>query len=276
MNSIKEIRSFTSAEIVSTTSSDQLTWNEQTIPIVRLEESLTFNRVHKTFLMKGNPVINQSTVLIVGEGTSFGGIYLDRVWGEQEVTIRSIDTFIPLPPGFNSSIVLGDGRVIPLVDPLEMLQGCLESSQKEYNIDNFVVKDINESIYQEQVKTILIVDDSINVRNYLALTLERAGYQVEEAKDGREAVDKLFNGLSVQGIICDIEMPRLDGYGVLEEVKGKSEFKDMPIIMLTSRSNEKHRKLALNLGASAYFSKPYNEQELLQKLLDLIEIKALI
>lgn len=270
LNSIKEIRSVKPEEIVSITSPDQLTWNDKTIPLVRLEESLTFNRVHKTFLMRGNPIINKSTVLIVGEGTSFGGIYLDRVWGEQEVTIRSIDTPIPLPQGFNSSIVLGDGRVIPLIDPLEMLQGCLESSQKQDDTDNYLVKDINELNYQAQVKTILIVDDSINVRNYLALTLERAGYQVEEAKDGREAVDKLLHGLDVQGVICDIEMPRLDGYGVLEELKGKSEFQDLPIIMLTSRSNDKHRKLAINLGANGYFSKPYNEQELLQKLADSI------
>jgi chemosensory pili system protein ChpA (sensor histidine kinase/response regulator) len=98
------------------------------------------------------------------------------------------------------------------------------------------------------------------------LTLEKAGYKVEQAKDGREAVEKLTGGLSVQAVICDIEMPRLDGYGVLEELKGKPEFQDLPIAMLTSRSNEKHRKLAMNLGASAYFSKPYNEQELLQTL----------
>jgi chemosensory pili system protein ChpA (sensor histidine kinase/response regulator) len=80
----------------------------------------------------------------------------------------------------------------------------------------------------------------------------------------------LFGGLSVQAVICDIEMPRLDGYGVLEEIKTKPDFQSLPMVMLTSRSHEKHRKLALNLGASAYFSKPYNEQELLQKIVELI------
>ena len=75
-----------------------------------------------------------------------------------------------------------------------------------------------------QLKTILVVDDSINVRRYLSLTLEKAGYRVEQAKDGQEAVDKLIGGLSVQAVICDIEMPRLDGYGVLEEIKERAEF----------------------------------------------------
>jgi two-component system, chemotaxis family, sensor histidine kinase and response regulator PixL len=65
-------------------------------------------------------------------------------------------------------------------------------------------------------------------------------------------------------------MPRLDGYGVLEEIKGRAEFAHLPIAMLTSRSNEKHRKLAMNLGASAYFSKPYNEQDLLDRLAELL------
>jgi len=114
------------------------------------------------------------------------------------------------------------------------------------------------------------VDDSINVRLYLAKTLENAGYRVEQAKNGQEAVDKLFNGLNVEAVICDIEMPLLDGYGVLEEVKAKPQFQSLPIMMLSSRSNEKHRKLALNLGACAYFSKPYNEQELLSKIKDFI------
>jgi two-component system, chemotaxis family, sensor histidine kinase and response regulator PixL len=77
--------------------------------------------------------------------------------------------------------------------------------------------------------------------------------------------------LSVQAVICDIEMPRLDGYGVLNSLRGQALFQQLPIVMLTSRSSDKHRKLAMNLGASAYFSKPFTEQELLQKIEDLIQ-----
>jgi chemosensory pili system protein ChpA (sensor histidine kinase/response regulator) len=154
---------------------------------------------------------------------------------------------------------------------VQILQGCLEGDRTQDKTNLIPIdKDSNGAVAPEKVNTILVVDDSINVRRYLALTLEKAGYQVEQAKDGQEAVDKLFGGLSVQAVICDIEMPRLDGYGVLEEIKAKAEFQSLPIAMLTSRSNEKHRKLAMNLGASAYFSKPYNEQELLQKMSELV------
>ncbi|WP_293167060.1 response regulator, partial [Okeania sp. SIO2C9] len=118
--------------------------------------------------------------------------------------------------------------------------------------------------------TILVVDDSINVRRFLALALERAGYFVEQAKDGQDAVEKLLSGLPVQAVICDIEMPRLDGYGFLARIKSDPAFDDLPIAMLTSRSGEKHRQLAMTLGAKAYFSKPYNERVLLKTLEEVI------
>lgn len=85
-------------------------------------------------------------------------------------------------------------------------------------------------------------------------------------------MDKLLAGLEVEAIICDVEMPRLDGYGVLSEVKSESNLEHIPIAMLTSRSNDKHRQLAMKLGASAYFSKPFNEQEMLQTLASLINV----
>lgn len=262
INSIRELKSFTTSEITTIDNEDKILWKQETISVLKIERHLIFNRPYKLNPLKGNPKIDCSTLLIVGDNDTLGGIYIDRVWGEQEVTVYPIQSLIPLPRGFNSSIISGDGRVIPLIDPSEMLQGCLEHSPSSIQVDN----SLNILTNYQPLDRILIVDDSINVRKHLALTLEKAGYQVEEAKDGREAVDKLFNGLSVRAVISDVEMPRLDGYGLLEEVKGKKEFKNLPIIMLTSRSNEKHRKVAFNLGANGYFSKPYNEQELLQKL----------
>ncbi|MGI0479810.1 response regulator [Geminocystis sp. CENA526] len=259
LNSIRELKAFLPQEITTDETTEYIHWNSQKIPLIKIEDYLIFNRAYKANPLKGNPLLDRTTVLVVGESSTLSSVYIDKVWGEQEVTVYPIQTPIDLPSGFNSSIILGDGRVIPLVDPVDMIQGCFSNNFESKNISK-------HTIYQEEIKRILIVDDSINVRNYLALTLEKAGYQVEEAKDGREGVDKLFNGLSVKAVISDVEMPRLDGYGLLEEVKSKKEFKDLPIIMLTSRSNEKHRKIALKLGAIDYFSKPFNEQELLNKL----------
>ena len=145
-------------------------------------------------------------------------------------------------------------------------QETLQSQEKKAVFD----PPLKDACSYEQKDTILVVDDSINVRRFLALALEKAGYLVLEAKDGQDAVEKLLSGAFVSAVICDIEMPRLDGYGFLARVKSDPKFSNLPIAMLTSRSGEKHRQLAMTLGAAAYFSKPYNERELLTTLLRLI------
>ena len=239
--------------------SGEILWSEGAIVIKDLKSWSQFSRPTKPFAMSGTITLDRPTVLIVDYHGTERGIKVDRFWREQEVALRSVDSPLPLPPGVTGSTVLGDGRPIPLVDPVQLIAWLEEKP----NLDTPEETSPDQSLKED---TILVIDDSILVRRYLAMALEKAGYQVEQAKDGQEAVDKIFSGLPIQAAICDIEMPRLDGYGVLGEVKGHPEFKDLPIAMLTSRGNEKHRQLAMKLGASAYFSKPYNEQELLNTL----------
>ncbi|MEO1394669.1 MAG: response regulator [Cyanobacteria bacterium J06634_5] len=101
-------------------------------------------------------------------------------------------------------------------------------------------------------------------------TLGQAGYQVEQAKDDQEAADKLLNGLWVDAILCDVEMPRLDGYGFLSKIKAYPKFEAIPVVMLTSRAGNKHRETAYQLGALAYLTKPYDDNTLLRTLDQLI------
>ncbi|GAB4524725.1 MAG: hypothetical protein Tsb0014_03450 [Pleurocapsa sp.] len=266
-NSIRELIYLDSQFVQSPENSQNILWQEQIIPLVAIEKTLFYRRSHQTFNLNDNPAIDRTMALVVGDEKFSAALKISRFWHEQESTIRTIDSPIPLPPGVISSVVYGDGKVIPLMDPILLVENCLSNQFSQTQvIDNFV-----ETQQTSTIKTILVVDDSINVRRYLSLTLEKAGYKVEQAKDGQEAVDKLLAGLAVEAVICDIEMPRLDGYGVLEEIKDRAEFEHLPIAMLTSRSNEKHRKLAMDLGASAYFSKPYNEPELLDKLAELLK-----
>ena len=266
-SNIRELISRAPESILSPENDRAIIWNQQEIPLIEIDKILIYRHGNNTESLSGNPSINRPITLVVGDGKSCTALKISRFWNEQESTTRSIDSPIPLPPGVISSVVFGDGKVIPLIDPIALS----EASFKNDYIDDSSQPALTETTNSvPTVKTILIVDDSINVRRYLGLTLEKAGYRVEQAKDGREAVDKLLGGLIVQGVICDVEMPRLDGYGVLEEIKERSQFQDLPIAMLTSRSNDKHRKLAFNLGASAYFSKPYNEQQLLDKLAEIL------
>ena len=261
-NSIRELVPLKPELIKTSENTKNLLWNQKEIPLVEIEKTLVYRRLHQNINLACNPVIDKDMAIVIEDEKFSAALQISHFWYEQESTIRPIDSPIPLPPGVISSVVFGDGKVIPLVDPTLLTKKCLENQFTDRDSSTTLITTQNLSA----TKTILVVDDSINVRRYLSLTLEKAGYRVEQAKDGREAVDKLLGGLSVQAVICDIEMPRLDGYGVLEEIKERAEFAQLPIAMLTSRSNEKHRKLAMNLGASAYFSKPYNEQKLLEQI----------
>ena len=249
-------------ELIPTASTEthSFSWGDRTIPLIAIEQVLTYNRFHRGFSLAGSPAIDRPMTLVVGDGVNATALSITRFWQEQESTVRPIDSPIPLPQGIVSSVVFGDGTVVPLLDPVALLESSGDAASSNITPDAAL----------PNLTTILVVDDSIHVRRFLSLTLEKAGYRVEEAKDGREAVDKLTSGLRVAAVISDVEMPRLDGYGLLEEIKERSEFEDLPIVMLTSRSNKKHRKLAINLGASGYFTKPYNELQLLKTLQKLV------
>ncbi|MGD1857495.1 MAG: response regulator [Leptolyngbyaceae cyanobacterium] len=235
-----------------------MAWRDEHIPLIRLDDHWAMRSA--PLEMSGQPLINCPMVVVVDQGQGSYGLAIDRFWQEQEVAVRSVASPMPLPPGFGGVTVLGDGRVIPLLEPVRLME-WIKSGPQLPKQPSAPVAPISV-----QSRRILVVDDSIHARRYLATTLERSGYLVEQAKDGQEAVDKLLGGLAVAAVICDIEMPRLDGYGVLEELRDNPDHETLPILMLTSRSSDKHRKLAMNLGATAYFSKPYNEQELLQEL----------
>ena len=274
--SIEELLILENAQILKTATQEILNWVDQLVPLVSLNQWLQFNCSRKAINTEVLPIINQDCALLISQGSKLFAVKIDRCWGEQEVAVRQIQGDIKLPVGFAGCTILGDGRVLPLVDIPSLLQWLTNvnepaSNMSKLNITEHTNVDIQSSKdYAPEKNTILIIDDSINVRRFLALSLEKAGYQVEQAKDGQEAVEKLMGGLKVQFVICDIEMPRLDGYGFLSKVKSEQKFKNLPVAMLTSRSGDKHRQLAMNLGASAYFSKPYKEQELIQTIQELM------
>ncbi|GAB1539634.1 hybrid sensor histidine kinase/response regulator [Scytonema sp. NUACC21] len=278
---VSEIFLLNEEHIFPMATSEVLNWQGTMLPLVRLGRHLEFNCPrYDNPTLETPPAINASSILIVSQGNQPVAVQVDRCWGEQEVAIRRVEGNIPLPSGFSNCTILGDGRVVPLVNASEMLYWIATNervprtsqlpSAKLKTVFLAPTDDKQAALPGHHKGTILIVDDSINVRRFLALTLEKGGYQVEQAKDGQDALEKLQSGLKVQAVICDIEMPRIDGYGFLGRVKSNTDFKDIPIAMLTSRSSDKHRQLAMQLGARAYFSKPYNEQELLRTLDDII------
>lgn len=280
-DAIEEITVVQPDQILATAGSQAFNWNGTMVQLVRLAQWLQFHRPIQVDSLETAAAISIPTVLLLNQGSQLVGLQVDRCWGEQEVAIRQVEGGLPLPTGFSSCTILGDGRVVPLVSLTELLHwiaSCERTNlDAERRLPYGLPAQLNSALALptmpvERQPTVLIVDDSINVRRFLALTLEKAGYQVAQAKDGQDAIDKLSAGLMVQAVICDIEMPRLDGYEFLARVKSTPALKEIPVAMLTSRSGEKHRRLAMSLGATAYFSKPYNEQTLLQTLEKMMDL----
>ena len=303
-DAIAEITVVPPEQLLSAAGNQAFSWNGKLVQLLQLSQWLQFQRPTLVERLDNQAAITVPTVLLINQSQQnlhqaspnlaqpqqpdqWLGLQVDCCWGEQEVAIRQVEGSLPLPPGFSSCAILGDGRVVPLVsftDLLYWIASC-ERSRLEILRASALPAVLSEarsgaspalgasgSSLASPHPTVLIVDDSINVRRFLALTLERAGYQVAQAKDGQDAIDRLSAGLAVQAVICDIEMPRLDGYGFLTQIKATPQLSAIPVAMLTSRSGDKHRHLAMSLGASAYFSKPYNEQVLLQTLESLLDL----
>ncbi len=281
-NIVEEIILLDPAQIITTAGQQLLQWADLTMRLVQPSQYLDLSHTSPQVTTNARPTIDCPTVLTIDQGQDIVALQIDKFWGEQEVTIRQPQGNIKMPPGFTGCTILGDGRIVPLLDAIEFIrwidgdlavsttiQSTLNSTQTDNSLaetNGAQLASKSTPIAPAQRARILVVDDSINVRRFVALTLEKAGYLVEQAKDGQEAVEKLQAGISIQAVVCDIEMPRMDGYGFLATIKGQSQFKNIPVLMLTSRSGEKHRKIAMNLGANGYFSKPFKEQELLATL----------
>jgi two-component system, chemotaxis family, sensor histidine kinase and response regulator PixL len=245
---------------------DIFQWENYAVPKLALKEWLSFRGPVRKIETDDTAMMANPAMLILSQGNDLIGVPIERCWGEREVTIRQAEGPIPMPPGFSGCTILGTGQVVPLVSIPGLFTWIAQQKQAPTKANQ-----PTSSPVQNEQKSILVIDDSINVRRFLAMTLEKAGYRVAQAKDGQDAIEQLTSGLVVNAVICDIEMPRLDGFGFLAQVKANPALEHIPITMLTSRSGDKHRQLALRLGASEYFSKPFKEQELLQALKQLIQ-----
>ncbi len=261
---IAEVILFEPDMVIPTGVGEAIDYQGQPVSLIRLQHKLQFNCIRTRHNYETPPMLQSDSVVIIRQGLQLTALQVDRCWTDQEVTVRSMTNFLPLPTGFNSCAILGDGRVAPLVNVPEFLHEITSPPRVQPSLP--ALFSAATSVALPTVPIVLVVDDSINVRRFLALTLAKSGYQVEQAKDGQDAIEQLEAGLAVQAIVCDVEMPRLDGFGLLTKLKANHKLSRIPVTMLTSRSGDKHRQLATQLGADAYFPKPYNEQALLQTL----------
>ncbi|MBD2771039.1 response regulator [Iningainema tapete] len=243
-------------------------WRDIALPFKPLKELLTFNRqLSRGNVYGGNRDDDMISVVVVRSANTMIALQIDQVLSEQEIVIKQFEGPAPKPIGVAGATVLGDGRIMPIADVLEIIdifQGRTSTQRGVSLWDHKSNDDVSEATVIKIDPTVLIVDDSITVRELLSLTFNKAGYRVEQARDGQEAWDKLRSGLPCDIVFCDIEMPRCDGLELLSRIQKDTNLNHLPIAMLTSRGADKHRQMAIQLGASGYFTKPYLEEALLE------------
>lgn len=198
-------------------------------------------------------------VVLVRAGESSTALVTDELIGSREIVVKSVGPQVGSIRGIAGATLLGDGRVVVILDIGTLVRGDWRS---RYLVDSSVDR-VDRRTFA------LVVDDSITVRRVTQRLLERNGMRVMTAKDGVDAMAIMQDHVP-DVILLDIEMPRMDGYEVATQVRADPRLAEVPIVMITSRSGEKHRARAVQLGVDDYLGKPYQENELLDAIEPLV------
>jgi len=254
-------------------------WNDEKLEVYPLSELLTFNRhLSRGNIYGGKREDGMISILILRGAGNYLAVQVDQVLGEQEIVTKQLEGPAPKPVGIAGATVMGDGKIMPIVDVLELIDLSLGRLSKDkggmlWDQGNIVA---SEPMPVKTEPLVLIVDDSITVRELLSMTFTKSGYRVEQARDGQEAWDKLRSGLPCDIVFCDIEMPKMDGLELLDRMHKDEVLSKLPMAMLTSRGADRHRQIAADRGARGYFTKPYLEDVLLDAAQRMIKGEMLL
>ncbi len=275
-------------QIVHSKKQRLLQWHKQQIPVYQMSELLSYNcplpetTQSKSLGAASSVGSRAALMLVIGQGKQIFAIEsgIERLVTEPELAIKPFGAAIAPPNYLYGCTILSDERLVPVIDVAALFSQTIDQIQTASAADTLLESDkavfsqIPPSITETKEPTILVIDDSKTLRQLLSFTLQKAGYQVLQAEDGQKAIAKLQQNSMVQLAISDVEMPNLNGFGFLGHCRQDPQLAKVPVIMLSSCSSEQHRQLAMHLGASAYFTKPYNEPELLAALKKIISNHA--
>ena len=205
-------------------------------------------------------------VVLLKSGNSLAAILVDIIEGTREIVVKNIGPQLARVTGIAGATVRGDGRVILILNPVPLALRWMSQPQETREHIAAHVLDTSDT---QQAPMVLVVDDSLTVRKITGRLLTREGYRMDTAKDGVDALEKM-NDLIPDVVLLDVEMPRMDGFELARVMRNDARLKHIPIIMITSRTAEKHRNHALEIGVNVYMGKPYQEQQLLDSINDLV------
>ncbi|MBZ4038565.1 Hpt domain-containing protein [Lysobacter sp. 13A] len=207
----------------------------------------------------------QMPLLLIRSGDLRAAVSVDQVVGNREIVVKPVGPQVASVPGIFGATIMGDGRVVVILDvaPLVRRQAALPRDQ--LGLQAPVVE-------QRKVPLVMVVDDSVTMRKVTGRVLERHNFEVATAKDGVDALERMTDVVP-DLMLLDIEMPRMDGYELATHMKADARLRGVPIVMITSRTGDKHRQRAFEIGVERYLGKPYQEPELMRNVFELLGIE---
>ncbi len=285
VDSIERIILPTSKQIKIFNNQKVLHWETDTeshmVPVQKLSQLIQYTRLNSSngtsSQLETYQKNNTNPVLLLKGNTELIGLEVDRILGEQELVIRPVGSAIAPPAYVYGCSVLSDSSLTLVIDPIALIKEMQNSTLYEsaYLADSAqkALPTSSTPLLPGQTivpLTLLLVDDSSSHRKTTKLSLEKISAEILEAVNGLDALEKLQKSKNINLIVCDLEMPHMNGFQLLKAIGQNSNLTKIPVIMLTSRGSERFKQLARELGAAAYLTKPFQEQELIETILDLV------
>ncbi|MCR4297706.1 MAG: Hpt domain-containing protein, partial [Gallionella sp.] len=246
---VEQVRQVKSAELAQLYSDRRAEWQGRTYSFHYLPHLLgDSERIPEN--LPHNPV------LLLRSGDQHIALHVDGLMGNQEAVVKNIGPQLARLSWVAGATVLGNGAAALILNPAQLVQRSAAAAPK-------APETAAEALHIQPL--VMVVDDSLTVRKITTRLLTRAGYQVVTARDGVDALEQLGE-ISPAVMLLDIEMPRMDGFELTRHLRRDAKTQNLPIIMITSRTADKHRDYAMQLGVNAYLGKPYQEDELLQQV----------
>jgi chemosensory pili system protein ChpA (sensor histidine kinase/response regulator) len=211
-------------------------------------------------------------VVLLRSGDDRLAIAVDELSSNQEVVVKNVGAQVSRLAGILGATILGNGEIVLIINPVQLIARAPEPIPVSLppalpaGTSGAEARRIQERLatgLPDAPTLVMVVDDSLTVRRVTQRLLERNNFQVMLAKDGVDALRQLQDQVP-DIMLVDIEMPRMDGYDLTRNVRSSAATRDVPIIMITSRTAEKHRSMAFEIGVNEYLGKPYQEDELLK------------
>ena len=202
----------------------------------------------------------QIPVMLLRSGVQRAAIRVDEIIGNREVVVKTIGPQLSRLAGIAGATVLGNGQVVLILNPVQLVHR--EGAAAPAPAPAAPAPQPEPVTPTRTAKLVMVVDDSLTVRKITGRMLAREGYEFATAKDGVDALQQLQD-LKPDCILLDVEMPRMDGFEFARNLRADEGTRAIPIIMITSRTADKHRNHAIELGVNEYMGKPYQEDQLL-------------